>query len=230
MLHTQKINKLVLKYLFLILRVMIKKKEIQEYLDALKEYFVTPLKSIFKKEDKIKNPDDLKKFIQQKSALVSQHTLYGYVKTRIGTRFVMMFNDEQFAKSIDIAKWNIYMVSLQDLSFFCLSYLYAHNLYKDTDLAKSIYFEILSEEKKNGLEEEVYQKAISQFEERFSKINWTSHYQSDCFLESSQALHYWAPIADELKKLDKTIVINSMHLKWENLKKDFVKLLIFAKI
>ena len=127
---------------------MNKTKRIQEYLDALKEYFVNPLKGIFKGEDKIKNPDDLRKFIQEKSALVSQHTLYGYVKTRIGTRFVMMFNDEQFAKSVDIAKWNIYMVSLQDLSFFCLSYLHAHNLYKDTDLAKSIYLEILSEEKK----------------------------------------------------------------------------------
>ncbi|MDC0954479.1 esterase, partial [Pelagibacteraceae bacterium] len=161
---------------------------------------------------------------------VSQHTLYGYVKTRIGTRFVMMFNDEQFAKSVDIAKWNIYVVSLQDLSFFCLSYLHAHNLYKDTDLAKSIYLEILSEEKKNGLEEEVYQKAISQFEERFSQINWTSHYQSDCFLTSSQALYYWAPIADELKKLDKAIVINSMHLKWENIKKDFPKMLLLNKI
>ena len=209
---------------------MIKTKRIQEYLDALKEYFVNPLKGIFKGEDKIKNPDDLRKFIQEKSALVSQHTLYGYVKTRIGTRFVMMFNDEQFAKSVDIAKWNIYVVSLQDLSFFCLSYLHAHNLYKDTDLAKSIYLEILSEEKKNGLEEEVYQKAISQFEERFSQINWTSHYQSDCFLTSSQALYYWAPIADELKKLDKAIVINSMHLKWENIKKDFPKMLLLNKI
>ena len=208
---------------------MNKTKRIQEYLDALKEYFVNTLKGIFKGEDKIKNPDDLRKFIQEKSALVSQHTLYGYVKTRIGTRFVMMFNDEQFAKSVDIAKWNIYVVSLQDLSFFCLSYLHAHNLYKDTDLAKSIYLEILSEEKKNGLEEEVYQKAISQFEERFSQINWTSHYQSDCFLTSSQALYYWAPIADELKKLDKAIVINSMHLKWENIKKDFSKLLVFTK-
>ena len=208
---------------------MIKTKRIQEYLDALKEYFVNPLKGIFKGEDKIRNPDDLRKFIQEKSALVSKNTLYGYVKTRIGTRFVMMFNDEQFAKSVDIAKWNIYMVSLQDLSFFCLSYLHAHNLYKDTDLAKSIYLEILSEEKKNGLEEEVYQKAISKFEERFSQINWTSHYQSDCFLTSSQALYYWAPIADELKKLDKAIVINSMHLKWENIKKDFSKLLVFTK-
>lgn len=208
---------------------MIKKKKISEYLAALKEYFVTPLKNIFKSEDKIRNSEDLHKFIQQKSALVSQQTLYGYVKTRIGTRFVMMFNDEQFVKSIDIAKWNIYMISLQDLSFFCLSYLYAHNLYKDIDLSKSIYFKILSEEKKNGLEEEVYQKAITQFEGRFSKINWKTHFQSDCFVESSKALYHWAPIADELKRLDKRIVINSMQLKWGNLKKDFPKLLIFDK-
>lgn len=56
---------------------MIKKKEFQEYLAALKEYFVTPLKGIFKKEDKIKNSDDLKEFIQKKISLsFPAHTLW----------------------------------------------------------------------------------------------------------------------------------------------------------
>jgi hypothetical protein len=36
------------------------------------------------------------------------------------------------------------------------------------------------------------------------------------------ALYNWAPIADELKTLDKEIVLNSMRLKW-NLKIDEFK-------
>ena len=35
----------------------------------------------------------------------------------------------------------------------------------------------------------------------------------------------WAPIADELKALDRKIVLNSMILKWDNIKDEFVKLI-----
>ena len=59
---------------------------------------------------------------------------------------------------------------------------------------------------------------------RFSKINWETHYSSSPFEYSSNALYNWAPIADELKKLDKQIVLNSMILKWNNIQKDFKNL------
>ena len=42
------------------------------------------------------------------------------------------------------------------------------------------------------------------------------------FENSAYALYEWAPIAEELKKLDKKIVLNSIHLKWENIKKEFI--------
>ena len=41
------------------------------------------------------------------------------------------------------------------------------------------------------------------------------------FNESALALYEWSPIADELKTLDKKIVLNSMILKWDNVKKEF---------
>ena len=34
------------------------------------------------------------------------------------------------------------------------------------------------------------------------------------FLNSCNALFHWAPIADELKELDKEVVINSIKNKW----------------
>jgi hypothetical protein len=54
-----------------------------------------------------------------------------------------------------------------------------------------------------------------------------SFFQNKPFKESSLALYYWAPIADELKKQDRNIVLNSIHLKWKNIEKEFSKLLNF---
>ena len=66
---------------------------------------------------KIKNLDELENFIQTKSAWVTQVTLYSYLKTRMGTRYVLHFDNDVFMSSLNIAKWNIYSVALQDLLY-----------------------------------------------------------------------------------------------------------------
>ena len=41
-----------------------------------------------------------------------------------------------------------------------------------------------------------------------------------------QVLNYeWSPIAEELKSMDRKIVLNSMVLKWDNVKKEFADLI-----
>ena len=50
-------------------------------------------------------------------------------------------------------------------------------------------------------------------------------YKSWPFNESALALYDWAPIAEELKTLDRKIVLNSMILKWDNIKDEFAKLI-----
>ena len=79
--------------------------------------------SAFIPKKKIKNLDELETFIQTKSAWVTQVTLYNYLKTRMGTRYVLHFENDQFMSSVNLAKWNIYSVALQDLSLFTFSYL-----------------------------------------------------------------------------------------------------------
>ena len=74
-------------------------------------------------KSKISNLDDLENFIQTKSAWVSQVTLYSYLKTRMGTRYVLHFENDEFMSSVNLAKWNIYSVALQDLTLFTFSYL-----------------------------------------------------------------------------------------------------------
>jgi hypothetical protein len=181
-------------------------------------------KSILPKK-KIKNLSDLESFIQKKSAWVSQVTLYNYLKTRMGTKYVLHFDNEKLLSSINKAKWNIYSVALQDLTFFSFSYLNAIYNYEDIIKSKDIFHSILDNEKKNGMPEEVYDSAKISFEERFQKVDWKKHYNSLPFNDSALALYKWAPIADELKTLDRKIVLNSMILKWDNIKDEFTKLI-----
>ena len=193
-------------------------------LDDFKIYLFSLFKAFIPKK-KIKNIKDLKEFIQKKSSWVSQVTLYGYLKTRIGTRYVLMFDDEIFLSSINKAKWNIYSIALQDLIFYCLSYLYVFHNFDQTKNANSIYEEILDNETKNGMPQEVILKGKEKFKERLEKINWKNYYNSWPFNESALALYEWSPVAQELKSLDRKIVLNSMILKWENIQEEFIKLI-----
>ena len=203
------------------LKYKLKFKDVK--LEDFKVYLFALFKSILPKK-KIKNIEDLKLFIQKKSAWVSQVTLYNYLKTRMGTKWVLHFDDEKFLSSINKAKWNIYSVALQDLTFYSLSYLNVFYNYQETSKAKEIYEEILIKELENGMPEEVISSAKEKFGERLQKIDWGIYYKSWPFNESALALYEWAPIAEELKALDRKIVLNSMILKWDNIKNEFTKL------
>ena len=195
-------------------------------LEYLKEYFL-PILKYFKPTKKISNYQDLKEFIQKKAAWVSQETLYGYLKTRMGAKYVLMFEDEIFLSSINKAKWNIYAVSLQDLSFYSISYLKDNSNLHDTSKAREIYYEILNNEKSNNLPDDIFKKASMEFENRNKNIDWEVYYKSLPFNSSALALYEWSPIAEELKTLDRKIVLNSMILKWDNIQKEFKELINF---
>ncbi len=191
-------------------------------LQDFKVYLLAMFKGILPKK-KIKNIEDLEEFIQQKSAWVSQVTLYNYLKTRMGTKWVLHFDDETFLKSINTAKWNIYAISLQDLSLYTISYLNVFFNYQETDRASDIYDNILDNELGNGMPKEIVNEAKISFNNRLEKIKWNDYYKSLPFNESALALYNWAPIANELKTLDRKIVLNSMILKWDNIKEEFSK-------
>ena len=191
--------------------------------------YLFPLKKITNKFKSIHSKEELKNFVQERSAHVTQTTLYGYLKTRIGTRYPIMIEDEKFADSINIAKWNIYVAAISDLTFYVFSYLIDKKNLKKND-AEEIFLNIINEESKNGLSKNISENAKNEFILKAKNINWHQYYQSNPFKESGLALYKWSPIADELKILDKEIVLNSIKLKWnlvENEFKDLTKNLTF---
>ena len=180
--------------------------------------------SIFKAlipKTKISNLDELEDFIQSKSAWVTQVTLYGYLKTRMGTRYVLHFENDKFMASVNLAKWNMYAVAIQDLTFFTFSYLKTNLNYQDVDKAKEVFLKILDDETINKMPIDIIEEAKKNFNERLQNINWDTYYNDLPFNPSALSLYKWAPIAEELKQLDRKIVLNSVILKWDIVRKEF---------
>tara|TARA_B100001057_G_scaffold462437_1_gene515387 strand:- start:444 stop:1067 length:624 start_codon:yes stop_codon:yes gene_type:complete len=181
----------------------------------------------FVPKKKINNLDELEEFIQTKSAWVTQVTLYGYLKTRMGTRYVLHFENDKFMGSVNLAKWNMYSVALQDLTFFTFSNLKVNFNYQEMKNAEEIFFKILDDEITNKMPEEIIEEAKKNFNERLKTINWDTYCNDLPFNTSALSLYQWAPIADELKELDRKIVLNSVILKWNVVKKEFLERIKF---
>tara|TARA_B110001452_G_scaffold251891_1_gene241331 strand:+ start:225 stop:812 length:588 start_codon:yes stop_codon:yes gene_type:complete len=194
----------------------------------MREY-IFPIKKLTSRFSTINTKEDLQKFVQERSAHVTQTTLYGYLKTRIGTRYQLMLDDKKYSESVNIAKWNIYMAALSDLTLYVFSYLITQKSLKQND-AEEIFINIINNELNNGLDKELFNNAKKEFILRLSTVDWNRFYFEKPFKNSGIALYHWSPIADELKVLDKEIVLNSIMLKWnlvENEFKDLTKNLTF---
>jgi hypothetical protein len=145
----------------------------------------------------------------------------------MGTRYVLHFENDKFMNSVNLAKWNIYAEALQDLTFFTFSSLRANYNYQDTKYAEEIFLKILDDETSNKMPQEIIQEAKRNFSERLKTIQWDTHYNDLPFNTSALSLYKWAPIADDLKTLDRKIVLNSVILKWDVVKKEFAERIKF---
>jgi len=185
-----------------------------------KVYLFSLFKAFIPKK-KISNLDELESFIQSKSAWVTQVTLYGYLKTRMGTRYVLHFENDKFMESVNLAKWNMYSVALQDLIFYTFSYLKINFNYNEVYKAEELFLKILDDEITNKMPIDIIEEAKKNFKDRLQNINWEIYYNDLPFNPSALSLYKWAPIAEELKTLDRKIVLNSVILKWDIVKKEF---------
>ena len=86
---------------------------------------------------------------------------------------------------------------------------------------------ILGDEISNKMPMHIVDEAKINFSDRLQNLNWEIYYKDLPFNPSALSLYKWAPIADELKSLDRKIVLNSMILKWDIIKKEFENLIEF---
>ncbi len=166
----------------------------------------------------ISNPEALAQFINSRASHVTQTSLYGYLKTRVGTRFPELFKNPDILTSINIAKWHIWLACTSDLCIFTGLLIHQSGQIKATEidtLLPSILERILLDTEIPQEAGEDIEAAIEKTRHRISTCDWTQDRVDDAiFSQSPEALYYWAPIADELKERDEEIVRNSVRFRW----------------
>ena len=166
------------------------------------------------------------RFVSTRSAFVAQKTLYGYLKTRMGTRYPAMFEDDVFVASIDIAKMHIFAACLSDLAVYAAS----RALQDDRDaiahavLAESCFNAGLADNEDQALRVAAFsvEEAKAAFARRLAFADWQAAPQGPAlFTASPAALVEWAPIAPELKRHDTEIIENSIRFTWREVRQQF---------
>ena len=201
--------------------------------EAAKEtarYLFIALKTLrfWRRDPPVTTCPELVEFVETRSKFVAQTTLYGYIKTRAGTRYTSLFENDVFIESINIAKWEIYLSCLCDLAIYAAARTCRAEADSAEIAALAIHIvdtatlgEDLPPERPQGFED-----IREAFARRASGTEWSDMSEREnAFHASPESLVEWAPIADELKVHDVTIVKNSMRFKWKRVRDQLNELL-----
>lgn len=168
---------------------------------------------------------DLTEFMDSKSAFVAQSSLYGYIKTRAGFDYFRLFEDPEFVRSVNIAKWNVYAACVGDLSLFCGAHLSRRlqmTAAETTALVGECAAQVFSARGTPPDSGDDYPALAEAARTRIARAQWQDLRDDETpFSQSPDALVYWAPIADRHKKHDAAIVRNSVIFKWKEVRDDF---------
>ncbi len=155
--------------------------------------------------------------------------MFGYLKTRAGTRYTSLFEDDVFANSISIAILEIYLVALSDLIIFASARVgrdAGAGAEETRSLALCLHNNILADEEIPEYRPQGFDAARRAFSERAAGVPWPEMAQGEAaFRGSLAALVEWAPVAPELKSQDTEIVETSMRFRWKAVRDQFVDIL-----
>jgi len=169
----------------------------------------------------------LEGFVTTRSTYIAQKTLYGYVKTRMGTRYPAMFEDKNIVASLNIAKMHVFAACQSDLTIYAVATaLHGQPLGNDArqQMARRCYAAGLRETAVGAPAEFSVQDCIDEFDRRLAETDWQrGALQPENFTRSPLALLRWAPIADNLKKFDSEIIENSVKYAWRDIREQFRK-------
>lgn len=195
---------------------------------------IEPLFGVFRRifgirfdKSPIQTVEDLGKFVQTRASYVAQTSLYGYLKTRMGTRYPQMFEDEVFSKSIAHAKWKTYASCLSDLTVFAAGTTGADGRMTPkeiTKLAQHIYHDAVDSTFDDDEAAKHREAALKNFDARRKKVAWEEmHILEKAFTQSPIDLIKFAPVVDQFKVEDREIVINSTRFRWRDIREQLRK-------
>lgn len=188
-------------------------------LDTLRSYFGMSRRHV----EPLNDRDALRRFLDTRASFIAQTSLYGYLRTRAGTRYPELFDDDAFVVSINIAKWQIWLDCLGDLTCFTGGALVraGHDADQVGSLMQTLVHEILDDKGVPHDCGEEFEAHAQRLRVRIAACDW--HAMTDDegpFSESPASLVHWAPVVAEFKQLDGEIVQNSVRFRWQEVRRD----------
>lgn len=166
----------------------------------------------------------LEAFLETRASLVAQTSLYGYLRTRAGTRYRELFESDTFLVSINLAKWHIWLACLSDLAVHAGGLLRrAPGADEETvgRLIAGAVDAILERTGHPGDADDDFPTHAARVRARIAATVWAEVTDDGGpFSESPAALFRWAPVVDDLKQLDEEIVRNSVRFRWKEIRDD----------
>jgi len=182
----------------------------------------------------ITNPEALEAFLKSRASHVAQTSLYGYLKTRAGTRFPEMFENPNLLLAMNMAKWQIWLACLSDLTVYIGGLIWQRTQLENEQISQLLGGVVHSITEQTGLPDEApeqFPDTVEKLKLRVANIDYSSVSDDEfAFSQSPDALFEWAPIADELKKRDRLIVKNSVRFRWQEIRRSARKLLDAEKL
>lgn len=196
-------------------------KNPSQLLALLGEYFKI---GHWRKQEPVADGETLKAFLNTRASYVGQYSLYSYLRTRAGTRYPELFDDDVFVVSINIAKWHVWLACLSDLVVYAGGLIY-RQADADSDTVSKLMTQLVDEIlDETGIPEEAggeFAAHAGEVRKRIANCNWANVTDDEGpFTASPDALIKWAPVVEDLKELDEEIVRNSIRFRWQKVRRD----------
>ena len=166
----------------------------------------------------------LQKFLDTRSSHIAQTTLYGYLRTRAGTRFPVLFENDAFIVSINHAKWQMWLACLSDLSVFAGGLLALRSRAGPTAAGAAVRGAVDAILERTGIPDDcgpLFAEGAMAVRDRLSRCDWHALKDDEsAFTASPEALVRHAPIIPELMALDEEIVRNSVRFGWQEVRRE----------
>lgn len=176
----------------------------------------------WRRREPIHSAGALRSFLQTRASHVAQMTLYGYLRTRAGTRFPELFENDAFIVSMNIAKWHVWLACLADLAVHVGGALQSA---ASEEQARRLVLELVDDIlRETGTPADAGPEFGAHVQRLRSRLMLAPLPGADqdgaAFAESPDAVVYWAPIVDDLKELDAEIVRNSVRFRWHEVRRE----------
>jgi hypothetical protein len=166
--------------------------------------------------------DGLTRFVGTRAAYIAQTSLYGYLKTRMGTSFQRHFESDTFAPVIRTAAARLFVHCLSDLAVFAVATARVGAPMDGRDaagLAAQCFRVALAAGLGAADRDAIPADAEAAFEARLAVTDWVRAAEGEnAFAGSAAALIECAPVVDEFKALDREIVTNSIRFRWRDVR------------